>query len=86
MPPFRCWQFQGGLLITLPTFCDEIAAYCVSNADESDVTKDYHALIDMIKLMRSGLQAVSLRIKENSILSLIYRLMPGLLEWKTLLA
>uniref|UniRef100_A0AAF5Q6T0 Uncharacterized protein n=1 Tax=Wuchereria bancrofti TaxID=6293 RepID=A0AAF5Q6T0_WUCBA len=29
LPPFRCLQIQKSLLITLPTYSDDIAAYCM---------------------------------------------------------
>ncbi|MCP9263036.1 hypothetical protein DINM_006391 [Dirofilaria immitis] len=62
LPPFRCLQIQKSLLITLPTYSDDIAAYCMSNADDSDMLKDPDSLITMITFMRSGTEAESVRI------------------------
>lgn len=62
LPPFRCLQFQDSLLITLPTFSDDIATYCVSNIDDSDMAKDPGSLITTITFMRSGVETDSARI------------------------
>uniref|UniRef100_A0AAF5PKH8 Serpin domain-containing protein n=1 Tax=Wuchereria bancrofti TaxID=6293 RepID=A0AAF5PKH8_WUCBA len=62
LPPFRCLQIQKSLLITLPTYSDDIAAYCMSNADDSDMAKDPNSLVTMITFMRSGTEAESVRI------------------------
>ncbi|VDO45928.1 unnamed protein product [Brugia timori] len=56
--PFRCLQIQKSLLITLPTYSDDIAAYCISNADDSDMAKDPDSLVTMITFMRSGTETV----------------------------
>ncbi|VDK88496.1 unnamed protein product [Litomosoides sigmodontis] len=62
LPPFRCLQVQQSLLITLPTYSDDIAAYCMSNADDSDVAKDPNSLMTMITFMRSGAETESIKI------------------------
>uniref|UniRef100_A0A915BVX1 Serpin domain-containing protein n=1 Tax=Parascaris univalens TaxID=6257 RepID=A0A915BVX1_PARUN len=52
MPPFRCISLPSGFMITLPTFCDDIAAYCVSNVDESSF-KDAKELTDLVAAIRA---------------------------------
>lgn len=59
-------QVQKSLLITLPTYSDDIAAYCMSNADDSDMTKDPNSLVTMITFMRSGTEAVCTLNKHTS--------------------
>ncbi|KHN75214.1 hypothetical protein Tcan_10433, partial [Toxocara canis] len=53
MPPFRCISLPSGLMITLPTFCDDIAAYCISNVDENSF-KDAKELTDLIATIRTN--------------------------------
>ncbi|CAG9534355.1 unnamed protein product [Cercopithifilaria johnstoni] len=62
LPPFRCLQVQKSLLITLPTYSGDIAAYCLSDADDSDIAKDPNSLVTMITFMRSGTEAESVKI------------------------
>uniref|UniRef100_A0A0N5CXV6 SERPIN domain-containing protein n=1 Tax=Thelazia callipaeda TaxID=103827 RepID=A0A0N5CXV6_THECL len=74
LPPFRCLQYQDSLLITLPTYSDNIAAYCMSNIDSSDVAKDPGSLINMITFMRSGMESESVRILHELYVPLFYGL------------
>uniref|UniRef100_A0A915PLY4 Uncharacterized protein n=1 Tax=Setaria digitata TaxID=48799 RepID=A0A915PLY4_9BILA len=62
LPPFRCLQIQKSLLITLPTYSDDIAAYCMSNVDDSDLAKDPGSLVNIIAFMRTATEGESSRI------------------------
>lgn len=39
-------------MIALPTFCDELAAFVISNIDETELSRDPADIIDMIKTIK----------------------------------